>query len=79
MEFTVKIEITRQDERYGDVVVSGVATVNGRKATAGRRLTAAELRGGATVEGAEEDVAGRLGKLACRMSCSDTATPEIYT
>lgn len=50
----------------GDIVLSGTATVAGRKVTAGERLTAAEQRGGVSLSDAQDNLAGKLGELACR-------------
>lgn len=65
MEFTAKMKITSKADA-GDTVLSGKVTCNGKTATQGSRLTAAEKRGGVTLADAEDALAAKLGLLACR-------------
>lgn len=64
------IKITSKADQHGDTVITGTARViidgAASSLSAGTRVTAEQKRGGATVEAAEDKVAGNLAKLAAR-------------
>jgi len=67
--FTLEVSIESKADG-GDTVVSGKACAvyesEQRNFTSGKRLTAAQKRGGVTLSSAEQEVAANLAKMACK-------------